>query len=86
MSAYEITFAASARREFLDLPADVIERIRPKIRTLAHEPRPLGCKKLHGFKNHWRIRVDEYRIVYTINDTTRQVDITRIAHRREVYE
>jgi addiction module RelE/StbE family toxin len=44
------------------------------------------AKKLHGYKDRWRIRVGDYRIVYTINDAKRTVDMTRIAHRRDVYE
>ena len=65
---------------------DVIERILPKIRDLANNPRPPGCKKLHGYKDRWRIRIGDYRVVYAISDTAKRVDVTRIAHRREVYE
>ena len=86
MTVYEIAFASSAKREFRDLATDVIERIRPRIRELANDPRPPGCKKLHGYKDRWRIRIGDYRVVYTINDVARTVDVTRIAHRREVYE
>jgi mRNA interferase RelE/StbE len=58
----------------------------PRIETLATIPRPPGCKKLKGGDKEWRIRVGDYRIVYEIDDTGRTVDVTRIAHRREVYE
>ncbi len=47
---------------------------------------PAGCKKLKGFKDHWRVRVGDWRVVYIIEDAARLVSITRIAHRREVYE
>jgi mRNA interferase RelE/StbE len=83
---YEITFAASAKKELRDLTPDIIARILPKIRDLANEPRPSGCKKLHGYKDRWRIRIGDYRVVYAINDAGKTVDVTRIAHRREVYE
>jgi mRNA interferase RelE/StbE len=43
------------------------------------------AKKLHGYKDHWRIRIGDYRVVYTINDAARTVDVTRTAHRRDVY-
>lgn len=86
MTAYGITFASSAKREFRDLEPDVIERILPKIRELANTPRPPGCKKLHGYKDLWRIRIGDYRVVYAIDDAARTVDVTRIAHRRDVYE
>jgi mRNA interferase RelE/StbE len=55
-------------------------------RTTEIGPRPPGCKKLKGGDNEWRIRVGVYWIVYVIDDTARTLDITRIAHRREVYE
>ena len=83
---YRVTFASSAKRELIALSANAIERIQPKIRELANDPRPPGCKKLHGARNLWRIRVGDYRIVYTVNDTAKTIDVTRIAHRREVYD
>ncbi len=86
MTPYLVTFAASARKELTGLPPDVIERLLPKIREPAGNPRPAGCKKLHGYKNRWRIRAGNYRVVYAIDDTGKSVDNTRIAHRKEVYE
>jgi len=86
VTLYEVTFAASAKREFRNLTPDVIERIRPRMRELANDLRPPGCKKLHGYKDRWRIRIGDYRVVYTIDDAARTVDVTRIAHRRDVYE
>jgi mRNA interferase RelE/StbE len=83
---YEITFAASAKRELRDLTPDIIARILPKIRDLADQPRPPGCKKLHGSRDRWRIRIGNYRVIYAINDAAKVIDVTRIAHRREVYE
>jgi mRNA interferase RelE/StbE len=43
-------------------------------------------QKLKGGDHEWRIRVGDYRIVYAIDDSARTVDVTRIAHRRDVYE
>ena len=86
MTDYLVTFAASAKKEFKDLAPDIIGRLLPRIRDLAADPRPIGCKKLHGYKDRWRIRVGNYRVVYAIDDVRRSVDITRIAHRKDVYE
>jgi mRNA interferase RelE/StbE len=60
-------------------------RIDQKILALANNPRPSGCKKLRGYKDHWRVRVGDWRLVYIIDDGARRVTITRVAHRREVY-
>jgi mRNA interferase RelE/StbE len=53
--------------------------------NLAREPRPSGCRKLHGSDNAFRIRVGDYRIVYTVDDAVLVVAIERVRHRREVY-
>ncbi len=61
-------------------------RIVPRLEQLATEPRPPGCKKLRGGDKEWRIRIGDYRVVYEIDDDARAVDVTRIAHRSEVYD
>jgi mRNA interferase RelE/StbE len=78
-----VSFAATAKKELKDLPSDAIGRLLPRIRELAENPRPAGCKKLHGYRDRWRIRVGNYRIVYAIDDGQRRVGI---AHRKDVYE
>jgi mRNA interferase RelE/StbE len=57
----------------------------PRLENLAFNPRPPGCKKLQGGENEWRIRVGDYRVVYTIDDTKLLVEVTRIRHRSEAY-
>jgi len=58
----------------------------PRLEGLATGPRPHGCKKLKGGANEWRIRIGDYRVIYEIDDAAKTVDVTRIAHRREVYQ
>jgi len=53
--------------------------------TLASNPRPDGCRKLQGSENALRIRIGDYRIVYTVDDVILIVAIERVQHRREVY-
>ena len=86
MNSYRVALAASAEKELHSLPTRVIARIMPRVERLASAPRPPGCKKLKGGDKEWRIRAGDYRIVYVIDDAARTVDVTRIAHRREVYE
>jgi len=77
MADYTFTFARSARRELENLSADVANRILGKIQSLACGPRPPGVVKLQGQKNLWRIRVGNYRVVYSINDAARIIDVYR---------
>ena len=86
MNSYRVALTSSAEKELHGLPKKVIARMIPRLEHLESVPRPPGCKKLKGGDNEWRIRVGDYRIVYVIDDAARTVDVTRIAHRRDVYE
>ena len=86
MADYSILFARSARKELAALSNSLIERILRKIESLAVEPRPAGCKKLQGNSNLWRIRIGDYRVVYSIDKVIEIIEIIRIKHRREVYD
>ncbi len=37
-------------------------------------------------KDHWRIRVGNWRVLYIIDDAAKLVSITRVAHRKQIYE
>ena len=86
MADYTVQVKPSARKELEALPDGVLTRVLEKIEALGDVPRPTGCKKLKGYKDHWRVRVGDWRVVYVIDDSAKLVSITRIAHRREVYE
>ena len=86
MARYALDIKPSARKELENLSDSLIARLAPKIDGLAVDPRPSGCRKLHGYKDIWRIRVGDYRVVYIIDDARTMVSVTRIAHRRNVYE
>ena len=57
MPDHSITFAQSVRKELERLSTSVVRRIFPRIEDLARDPRPPGCRKLQGFENLWRIRI-----------------------------
>jgi mRNA interferase RelE/StbE len=84
--SYRVALTGSAEKELQSLPTKMIARMMPRLEKLATKPRPSGCKKLRGGDNEWRIRIGDYRVVYVIDDDAKTVDVTRIAHRREVYD
>lgn len=86
MPEYEITFARSASKELEALPAAIVARVFPKIEALASDPRPRGSKKLRGETALWRIRISDYRVIYSIDDDAHIVDITAVRHRSKAYE
>ncbi|MFA4852977.1 MAG: type II toxin-antitoxin system RelE/ParE family toxin [Bacteroidales bacterium] len=83
---YKIVVKASARKEIERLPVNVTEAIDKKITMLADNPRLIGSVKLSGFINLYRVRVMDYRIVYSIHDEIIVVEIIKIAHRKEIYK
>ena len=86
MAKYAVDIKPSARKELENLSDRLIARLLPKIEGLAANPRPSGCKKLRGYKDLWRIRIGDYRIVYIVDDDHKMLSVTRIAHRKDVYE
>jgi mRNA interferase RelE/StbE len=86
VASYSVEIKLSAQKELSALDNLVFARIDRKILGLASNPRPAGCKKLKGYKDQWRIRVGDWRVVYIVDDSAKRVSVTRVAHRREVYD
>jgi mRNA interferase RelE/StbE len=86
VAKYCLEIKPSAGKELDGLDNALFARIDRKIVSLADIPRPAGCKKLRGYKDLWRIRVGDYRVVYRLDDAKALVTIVRVAHRKEVYE
>lgn len=72
-------------RELRKVPQKDLERIDARIRGLATDPRPSGSKKLKAPEELFRVRTGDYRVVYQIDDTKREVTVVRVGHRGEVY-
>jgi mRNA interferase RelE/StbE len=79
---YQILVEARVEKETKRIPARDRQRIDQTIRGLATHPRPHGCMKLTD-KEGYRIRVGDYRILYTIDDDNRTVVVYRIKIRSE---
>jgi mRNA interferase RelE/StbE len=86
VASYRVVLTSSASKELKELSAQLNARIVPRLENLADNPRPPGCKKLRGGDKEWRIRVGDYRVVYTIDGAKSLVEVTRIRHRSEVYK
>ena len=86
MNSYAVEVKPSARKELESFPDTLLARVLGKRESLGVTPRPAGCRKLKGSKDQWRVRVGDWRVVYIIDDVAKLVSVTRIAHRREVYE
>ena len=84
---YKIVISKQALKDLIHLPLKVNLQISKSIEALASNPRPSGCKKLKGEKEYvWRIRVGNYRVLYSINDRIEIVDVRKIGHRKDIYQ
>jgi mRNA interferase RelE/StbE len=81
---YTVQIKPAAEREMDRLPVKTFDRVVLAILSLESNPRPRNCKKLRGV-DEYRLRVGDYRILYTIEDSQRRVEIIAVGHRREVY-
>ncbi|MDH6238223.1 type II toxin-antitoxin system RelE/ParE family toxin [Cryobacterium sp. CG_9.6] len=86
MSSYRVDFTTAAAKEVRKLDVGTRRRILAGIAELEHDPCPVGCKKLTGHSNAWRIRIGDYRVLYEVVDDVLVVTVVRVAHRREAYQ
>ncbi len=83
---YRVQLLPQAERELAALPREAQQRIDVKIKSLADHPRPPGVEKLAGAEGLYRVRVGDYRVVYSIHSDVLLVLVVRIGHRGEVYQ
>lgn len=84
---YQIVLAKPAARGLHNaLPPAVAAAVVEFIfGPLAANPHRVGHPLRNELEGHWSARRGEYRVIYTINDTTVTVTVVHLAHRRDVY-
>ena len=86
MAEYKIFLKSSAAKEIEAVGSkEDRRRIVEKIAGLAVNPRAQKTEKLAGYDDRYRVRQGQYRIVYFIDDTRREVTIFKVGHRKDVY-
>ena len=81
---YSVELSPAAARDYKKLPVNEIEDVNIAIEDISKKPRLSGYKKLKN-RNAYRIRVNDYRIIYEIQEKSSTIVIIRIRHRKEVY-
>ena len=85
-ATYTVHLKPAAERDLKKIKDQaVLRRIAAAIDGLTTNPRPPSVKALQGDPSILRIRVGDYRILYTIEDAVLLVLVVRIGHRRDVY-
>jgi mRNA interferase RelE/StbE len=86
LDEYRLLLKTSAAKEIeaVDSKSDK-RRIIEKIGGLAKVPRPIGSERLAGHDDCYRVRLGNYRVVYLIDDSRKEVTIYKVGHRKDVY-
>lgn len=85
MSEYRIELRPAAVRALRRLDPPVRRRLQGAIALLAQDPRPPAARALPG-RPGLRVRVGDYRIIYTVSDDVLLIVVVALGHRREVYD
>ena len=84
MTTYRIEMRPAAVRALRKLDPKLRPRVQGAIALLADDPRPPASRPLRG-RPGYRVRVGDYRIIYTISDVVLVIVVVALGHRREVY-
>ena len=82
---YTIIVSKSALKELKKLPPKLQLQIVGVIDSLAQNPYPPASSKLKG-REGFRIRTNDYRIIYTVENKKLIVQVIAIGHRKEIYK
>lgn len=85
MSNYTLELTRSAEKELDGLPKKTLAKVAEQLDELEENPRPVGYIQLKGGDKLFRVRVGDYRIIYTIDDEEKIVDVRAIANRKDAY-
>jgi mRNA interferase RelE/StbE len=83
---YKVEFRKTASKQLLNLPAKVVAKVKIITKKLSENPydENLNIKALKGL-DAYRIRLGDYRIIYTIKNDVLIVEIIEIFHRQKGY-
>ena len=84
-SDWIVKFVPSAVNELKKLPRDIQHRIINVIESIVTVNPYIGEHLRGDFKGYYKIRVGDYRIIYTLENKECIILIVRISHRKDVY-
>lgn len=84
MTPYRVVIEKKASRALLALDQHNRARITGAIELLARNPHPPAARKLTN-RMAYRVRVGDYRIIYSVNDATITIMVLAREHRVGIY-
>jgi len=83
---YKIFFSKKVDKALRRMPGNLALKMAKKIKELANNPH--GMRNVKKLTNHpgYRLRVGDWRIVYTVNDDELIIHVINVKTRGEVYK
>jgi mRNA interferase RelE/StbE len=85
--AYTVQYDAQAVAELKKLPPKLGKRIVNKINWLAENFEQVNLSPLSGnLSGFYKLRVGDYRVIYSLDQNSETIIIEKVGHRREIYK
>ena len=85
MASFKVIFKPSVEKDLRPLSKSVVARVFKHIEALKDDPFPRQSIKLAGAELLYRIRIGDYRVIYSVDKQAKQVIVHYVRHRRDVY-
>ncbi|MFE9890689.1 type II toxin-antitoxin system RelE/ParE family toxin [Streptomyces scopuliridis] len=86
MSEYRTVFRPEARDELPKIPRDMALRILTKLTELESDPLGFNTTALVSQPDRRRLRVGDYRVIYSLDNGELVVWVVHVGHRSTVYD
>jgi mRNA interferase RelE/StbE len=83
---YKIQWKKSAKKELKKINKKDILKILSQVESLSKNPKPANSKKLLSTERTYRIRVGNYRVLYSVYQNQLIIEIIRVGHRQNIYK
>lgn len=84
--SYQVEISSKAKNILKKLPKKLRTELLTEIKKLEETPYPQGYKKLAGFKNLYRLRYQNWRIIYAIEKQRLIILVTKLGQRKDIYK
>jgi len=84
---YSVEFKPEAERELAKFDKSVAQRIMNKIKWLAENFERIFHERLKEgkFEDMFKLRVGDYRVIYSVDREKRIITVHLVGHRSEIY-
>ncbi len=85
--SWKVTYKKSVKKDLKKISKDIQYIIKRAIEEkLMTDPLKFGLPLRRNLKGLMKLRIGDYRIIYSIESQTVTVYVIKIGHRKEVYE